>query len=160
MSINRFLKDLTNTVAGRSERRLGRKLGRLLGLKIREPEHGQPEATPNPLPASEAPTKPDPARSKPPNDSYQRGHADGKAWGFNRAFRSDLERLAKWAAGVGKYSGLMVAAVICPKPSEWTKADAEKLTRGDADYAAGFVAGALEVWQHQLVAEAKAEAKI
>jgi hypothetical protein len=159
MNMNQFIRSLTNTVAGGAERRFARDLARTLGFRVEEPRHGtKPKASPPP--AAAAPTKPAPAKAEPQSSSSQRGQAAGKNWGFNRAFRSDLERLAKWAEIAGSnFSGRDVAAVIFPKPERvWVKLDADEMMRGGADYAAGFVAGALAVWQHQLATEAKAQA--
>src|SRR4051812_11013712 len=126
MSMNRFLNGLSTMLVGRSEKRFARELARTLGFRVHEPEHGtKPKASPPPAP--DAPTKPAPPKAEPMIDSYQRGQAAGKNWGFNRAFRTDRERLAKWAATAGgKFSVREVAAVIFPKPDQiWVKLDAD-----------------------------------
>jgi hypothetical protein len=153
VSLNNFVAELGGLLFGRAERRFARDLARTLGFRVEEPSHGtKPTSSP---PAAAAPTQPKPAKAKPASDSYQHGQAAGKNWGFNRAFRSDLERLAKWAEIAGSnFSGRDVTAVIFPKPERvWVKLDADEMMRGGADYAAGFVSGALEVWRHQLAAE-------
>jgi hypothetical protein len=40
MSVNRFFSELSTMLIGPGEKRFGRELGRLLGLKIAEPESG------------------------------------------------------------------------------------------------------------------------
>jgi hypothetical protein len=153
MSINRFLKDLTNTVAGGAERRFARDLARTLGVHVEEPSHGtkptstrQPAATPQPAAEPEA-------------ERYSAGFPAGKehglAWGFNRAYRSDLQRLVEWVDTVrGEFTAQDVAAVVFPKPiGEWMKHDADRLLAGEIDYVRGFVVGGMLVWAHQLAAE-------
>jgi hypothetical protein len=114
MSLNRFLQDLASTVAGGAERRFARDLARTLGFRVEEPEHGKkPNASPvraTPTPVAPAPPTA-PPHVDPQSPAFAAGVAAGRAWGFSKAYRSDLERLAQWAVTVGeRFTGRDVAA--------------------------------------------------
>jgi hypothetical protein len=147
MSVNQFLRDLSSTVAGRAERRFARDLARELGFRIEEPSHGtKPKANTQPAPA--ASMQPNP----PISDAFQAGQEHGQAWGFNRAYRTDLQRLVDWVDTVrGEFTVRDVVGVVFPNPTgDWQKYDADRLLAGDEDYARGFVVGGMLVWANQL----------
>ncbi len=153
MSINRFFKDLTNTVAGGAERRFARDLARTLGFRVVEPSHGtKPTSAPQPAATAQPAAEPESERN---SAAFAAGQEHGQSWGFNPAYRSDLQRLVEWIDTVrGEFTAQDVAAVVFPNPvGEWMQHDAERLLAGNEDYARGFVLGGMSVWAHQLAAE-------
>jgi len=122
MNMNQFFRDLTSTVAGGAERRFARDLARTLGFRIHEPEHGKPTPTTSTAPA------PAPTQAAPYSASFEASVEHGRTWGFNRAYRTDLQRLVEWVDTVrGEITASDVAAVVFPKPiGEWMRRDADR----------------------------------
>ena len=151
MSLNRFFQDLATTVAGGAERRFARDLARTVGFRVAEPDGTTtrakrltgPGATPAPTPA--------PAPEPKDTAAFDAGYAAGKSWGFNHAFRNDLERVAQWASSGVLFFGRDFATVIFSRPSE--RAEADQLAAAGQDYQAGFLAGVLYVHQYQQAKE-------
>ena len=113
------------------------------------PRAAQPAATP----------QPEPPETERNSAAFASGVDHGQAWGFNRAYLPDLQRLVEWVSTVrGNFSAQDVVAIVFPRPiGDWMRHDAAQLLAGDEDYARGFVVGAMLVWAHQLTKEPKGE---
>jgi hypothetical protein len=139
MSLNNFLQDLLHAAGiGRAEKRFARDLARTVGFRVAEPSHGTP-ATPAGLSANTVADAADRERS------YKKGHAAGRDWATNRAFVSDINRLALWATTAGsQITGAEVASMIDGSGRPFVAGDVEALRQNDEWYARGLVAGALK----------------
>lgn len=131
MTTDRFLRELAHIVGiGGAERRFVRTLGRTLGFRIAAPSLGtKPNSNPQPAATAEPKAEPKAERN---NAAFASGVAHGRAGGFGKAFRGDLER---WAVAAGdRFKGREVAADLFLKPTEYANADAERVFGDQTQY--------------------------